>query len=154
MAAEKKLTQAQRISREKAIIKDLQAGKMSYRVIAEKHKVSLPTVNAKARKAGITRTRRGPAAKKVTSRKVTRVARTTMKTKKPTLRKKATRKVAKKTVARKKVTRRKVTRVVGRKSRSIEKFQSQFKDLVMNFYPNMSLKAYEKLNKVIAKALT
>lgn len=43
--------------REAAIIADLKAGALSYRKIAQKHAVSLPTVNAKARKAGITRPR-------------------------------------------------------------------------------------------------
>jgi hypothetical protein len=146
--AKKPITKAQRVAREKAIIKDLRGGKMSYRQIALKHMVSLPTVNAKARKAGITRTRRGPTAKPV-ARKKLGIAKTTMRTKKATARKK----VVKKTVARKKVARKTTTRVVSRSARSAEKFQSQFKDLVLNYYPKMSLKAYEKLNKAVVKAL-
>ena len=51
----KVLSKVQRTAREKAIIQDLNGGAMSYRQIAAKHHVSLPTVNAKARKAGITR---------------------------------------------------------------------------------------------------
>jgi hypothetical protein len=43
--------------REAAIIEDLKKGDLSYRMIAEKHGVSLPTVNAKARKAGVRRPR-------------------------------------------------------------------------------------------------
>jgi len=77
------LTKAQRLVREKAIIRDLRGAKLSYRKIAEKHKVSLPTVNAKARKAGITRSRRGPAALARTAR--TR-ARTTTRTRATTTR--------------------------------------------------------------------
>ena len=49
--SQKVLSKVQRVAREKAIIRDLHTGTMSYRVIAAKHHVSLPTVNAKARKA-------------------------------------------------------------------------------------------------------
>ncbi len=52
------LTKKQREAREKAIVADLKAGKLSYRRIAEKHSVSLPTVNNKAKKFGISRGRR------------------------------------------------------------------------------------------------
>ncbi len=48
----------ERIKREAAIIADIKAGELSYRQIASKHEVSLPTVNNKARKAGISRGRR------------------------------------------------------------------------------------------------
>lgn len=48
----------ERIKREAAIIADIKAGELSYRQIAQKHEVSLPTVNNKARKAGISRGRR------------------------------------------------------------------------------------------------
>ena len=41
------LTKTQRAAREKRIIADLRAGKLSYRKIAAKHKVSLPTVNGR-----------------------------------------------------------------------------------------------------------
>jgi len=143
-ATKKPLTKAQRIKRENAIIKDLRSAKLSYRQIALKHKVSLPTVNAKARKAGITRTRRGVA----TTKRVVKKKTATMRTRKATARKKVTRKVAKK-----KVVRRTTTRRVTSRATSALKFQAQFKDLVMNYYPNMSLKAYEKLTKTLTKAL-
>jgi DNA-binding CsgD family transcriptional regulator len=45
-------------TRERAIIEDIKGGVLSYREIAQKHGVSLPTVNNKARKAGISRGRR------------------------------------------------------------------------------------------------
>lgn len=141
------LTPAKRLAREVAIIKDLKAGKMSYRQIALKHKVSLPTVNAKARKAGISRSR----VKKTTTvarkpKTVVRKTRMTTRrpksaTSKPTARKKATRKVVRKRTA--------TTRSTPR----TEKFTSQFRELVMSYYPNMSLRAYERLHKTISKAL-
>lgn len=48
----------EQLKREAAIISDIKAGELSYRQIADKHSVSLPTVNNKARKAGISRGRR------------------------------------------------------------------------------------------------
>lgn len=51
------LDRAQLKQREAGIIADLKAGLLSYRKIADKWKVSLPTVNAKARKAGVSRPR-------------------------------------------------------------------------------------------------
>ena len=93
----KVLTPAARKAREKAIIADLKAGKLSYREIAAKHGVSLPTVNSKARKAGITRPRgRKPGVKTTVRRKAA----------KKTARRKATKKKA----TRKKATKRKATR--------------------------------------------
>ncbi len=134
-AKKKPLTKAQRVVRENAIIRDLHSAKMSYRQIAAKHKVSLPTVNAKARKAGITRTRGGA----TTTKKAAATKKVTYRTRKVT--------------ARKKVARKKVTRRVAPKVKSAIKFEAQFKELVMNFYPNMSIKAYEKLTKTITKSL-
>lgn len=52
------LSPARLAARERAIVADIKAGKLSYRQIAKKHGVSLPTVNNKARKAGISRGRR------------------------------------------------------------------------------------------------
>jgi hypothetical protein len=57
-ARKPRLTAAEMVSREKAIIDDIKAGVLSYREIALKQGVSLPTVNNKARKAGISRGRR------------------------------------------------------------------------------------------------
>jgi hypothetical protein len=93
-ARKPRLSADEMVSREKAIIEDIKAGVLSYREIALKQGVSLPTVNNKARKAGISRGRRkgakiivpalrsGPKPKaKATAKKAT---------------KKATRKVARK----------------------------------------------------------
>ena len=144
------LTPARRLAREKAIIKDLKGGKLSYRMIAAKHKVSLPTVNAKARKAGITRSRvkktTTVARKPKTAARKTRMTtrRATATTKKPTARKKVTRKVVRK---------RTTTRTTAWSGARVEKFTNQFRELVMSYYPNMSLRAYERLHKTISKAL-
>lgn len=148
------LTPARRLAREKAIIKDLKAGKMSYRQIAAKHKVSLPTVNAKARKAGITRSRvkktttvtRKPktAARKtrMTARKTrTTTRRTTSATRRPTARKKVTRKTTRTRTA------------MPRTQARAKQFTNQFRELVMSYYPNMPLRTYERLHRTIAKAL-
>ncbi len=54
----RRLSPDQRAEREAAIIEDIKGGVLSYREIALKHGVSLPTVNNKARKAGISRGRR------------------------------------------------------------------------------------------------
>ena len=152
------LTQTQRLAREQRIIKDLKAGKLSYRKIAVKHSVSLPTVNAKSRKAGISRSRRGPAATLKTTRAK---ARTT--TKRTTLAKRTSVKTtrARKTVARKKTTtRRKSTpkvvarTAVRRTAPRSARFNEQLRWLVMNYYPNMPLKKFEKLTTTIAKAIS
>lgn len=153
------LTPARRLAREKAIIKDLKTGKLSYRQIAAKHKVSLPTVNAKARKAGISRARvkktstvaRKPktAARKtrMTTRKTrTTTRRTTSATRRPTARKKvAHRKVTRKTTRTRTTTARTIARA--------EHFTNQFRELVMSYYPNMPLRTYERLHRTISKAL-
>jgi hypothetical protein len=168
------LTKAQRLTRERAIIKDLRAGKLSYRKIAAKHKVSLPTVNAKARKAGIRRSRSGPAG----LRKATTRPRTTMKARRTTTKARRTKSTARKTrvttrtttrrpIARKKTIRRKITRKpVARKpaTRKVsrrrisavvrtERFQAELQDLVLMHYPNISLKAFSRLSKRIANVL-
>lgn len=150
MPAKKLLTRAERMAREKAIIQDLKAGQMSYRAIALKHKVSLPTVNSKARKAGITRSRRGPAALKATAR--TMVA-------KPARGRKPGRKPGPKPMLSAKT--RAVARRGGRKpaaargpvGRGAHAFRSQFRDLIMRHYPNISLKAFDRLTNAIERAL-
>ncbi len=149
-ARKKKLTKAEREKREKAIIADLKAGKLSYRAIAKKHGVSLPTVNAKARKAGIRRRK----AAKVATRKV--AARTRKVAAKAARKKVARRKVTRKTATRaaKKVAKKAVRRAAAaRTARSMEKFQEQFRALLLNYYPNMSLRTFEKISKMIAKAI-
>ena len=54
----RRISKEEMAQRESAIISDIKAGILSYREIAHKHSVSLPTVNNKARKAGISRGRR------------------------------------------------------------------------------------------------
>lgn len=148
------------LKREKAIIADIKAGKLSYREIAHKHGVSLPTVNNKARKAGISRGRRkgarivvaGPARKKAV-RKVARKA------------KKAVRKVARKTVRKpataaapvvrapraRKVVRRRSKRVVRQVSHST--FCGDLRELLLKYNPNISLRRYEKIAKLVELAI-
>ncbi len=139
-AARKKtklLTKAERLTRERAIIADLRAGTMSYRSIAIKHGVSLPTVNAKARKAKI---RRRPGARVMSKGKRTKL-------------------VAKSTKVVRKVTRRKKVRktaVHARRAtwamkRSTERFHEQFMALVMTYYPNISLARFERLARQIQR---
>ena len=170
MPARKMLTRAQRIAREKAIIKDLKAGLMSYRSIALKHKVSLPTVNSKARKAGITRSRRGPAAL---------AASTTMRARRTSVRRKPGRKPGRKPATRKATmwtkTRTTTRRKAGRKTRrytarataarrtargpmasgprGARAFREQFRSLIMHHYPNISLKAFARLTAAIERSL-
>jgi len=53
-----------------------------------------------------------------------------------------------------KATPRRVTRkTTGRSSRSPEQFNEQFRWLVMSYYPNMPLKRFERLTKLISKAI-
>jgi hypothetical protein len=127
-----RLTRAAQKKRETAIIRDLRAGKLSYRMIAEKHSVSLPTVNAKARKAGITRPRgRRPSA-------VTAVAATKRRTR--------TRRAAK-TAARPVARRRTTTR--PRTAAGLQ-FNDAFRALVLHYYPRMPLGKFDRLAKMIA----
>ncbi len=136
------LTKAQRLRREQAIIRDLKGGKLSYRQIAAKHGVSLPTVNSKARKAKIRRSRSGPGSTRTVARKTTRRP-TTMRAKsRPTARKKTTRKT----------TRRPAT-TTWASPRSVSRFENAFRELVMSYYPNMPLKSFERLNRAVTKAL-
>ena len=144
----KVLTKAQRLVREKAIIRDLRGGKLSYRKIAAKHRVSLPTVNAKARKAGISRR----SATKVTAR--TRRTTTTTPRVRATARRTTTRKPARRTTTRKRTTARTVARTTVRTSRTREHFNDQFRSLIMNYYPNMPLRKFEKLNTIVKKAIS
>jgi hypothetical protein len=143
-AARKKmriLTKAQRLVRERAIIHDLRAGEMSYRSIAIRHGVSLPTVNAKARKAGIHR-RPGKRVMAKAARRPKLVAKT-----KRTVARKVTRRVRR----RRTVTRaRKMTRAA---SRPQGRFQEQFRALIMSYYPNISLAKFDRLAKQIAQVI-
>jgi hypothetical protein len=133
----KRLDRAAMKKRETAIISDLKAGRLSYRMIAEKHKVSLPTVNAKARKAGITRPRgRRPAGVRVVGVAPKRRGRPR---KKVTMR-------AKKAAARR-------VRPAGRPSkttRSGSQFETAFRAMVLRYYPGITLKKFDRLAKLVA----
>ncbi len=130
--------------REMAIIVDLRAGELSYRAIAQKHKVSLPTVNAKARKAGISRPRgRRPAGVKavpVTAvRKVGRPRKTATATYKArTPRRKATKRVV---------------RATGRMTK-VHPFSEAFRAIVLHYYPSLTLAKFDRLTRLIAKEMS
>jgi len=137
----KVLTKAERLVRERAIIADLRAGEMSYRSIAIKHGVSLPTVNAKARKAKI---RRRPGARVMAKGKRTKlVAKPTAKTAKVVRKKKRQVKVRGKAVH--------ARRATWAMKRSTERFHEQFMALIMNYYPNISLARFERLARQIQR---
>ncbi|MCK4414446.1 MAG: hypothetical protein KAY32_12975 [Candidatus Eisenbacteria sp.] len=144
----KVMTKAQRLVREKAIIRDLRSNKLSYRKIAAKHRVSLPTVNAKARKAGISRrgaTKVAASARRPRATTTARVRATARRT---------TRTPARRTTTRRTTTKRATPRTTIRTSRSREYFNEQFRSLIMNYYPNMPLRKFERLNTLVKKAIS
>jgi hypothetical protein len=139
--------------REKAIIEDIKAGELSYREIAQKHGVSLPTVNNKARKAGISRGRRRGA--RIVVRRPRRAG------------KKAGRKVARRrgrpraakapeaVVTRRRRTGRRPGRPPGRRgrprgaARTRADFAGAFRELVLKHYPNISLVSFDRLARLV-----
>ena len=131
-AGGEKLTKNQRLKREERIIRDIKAGKLSYRLIADKHSVSLPTVNNKARKAGISRGRRKGA--KIVVAGPRRAA------------KKATKRTAP-------ATRRTKTAQPVRRSARPE-FGEAFRELVLQHHPDMSLRKFDRLSQMIAKEIS
>jgi len=178
-----RLSAEEMISREKAIIEDIKAGILSYREIALKQGVSLPTVNNKARKAGISRGRRkgakiivpalrsGPKPKAQTAaRKATKKAA-----------KKATKRVAKKAARKtlKKAARRGPGRpkalpiisdqmpapVVRRRRRKVARrsapaagrprgnFLEALREVVLKHHPEVSLLKFEKMLKAVEAAV-
>jgi hypothetical protein len=135
-------------AREAAIIADLKAGRLSYRLIAAKHKVSLPTVNAKARKAGISRPRgRRPA---VAIPMVAAAARRIPKG------------IARKTVApvamkARRIRRRARARIGARIARAVtprNAFQDAFREMVLRYYPRLTLAQFDRLSRMISKAIS
>lgn len=142
----KRLDKSAQKAREAAIIADLKAGKLSYRLIAGKHKVSLPTVNAKARKANISRPRgRRPA---VAAPMVAMAA-------KPAKRGRPRRVAG--PVAMKVRRGRPRGRVAARIVRAIAPrgaFQNAFREMVLRFYPKLTLAQFDKLSKMIDKAVS
>ncbi len=133
-------------AREVAIIADLKSGHLSYRKIAAKHGVSLPTVNAKARKAGIRRPKgRRPAAAMA------------MRAGRAPVAAKARRRVAKKVLAtvaqaakRKKV--RRVRRAPApRVAARGTAFSEAFRAMVLHYFPSLTLAKFDRLSRIIAK---
>lgn len=159
-----RLSKEDMASREKAIIDDIRAGDLSYREIALKHDVSLPTVNNKARKAGISRGRR-----KGARIVVARAKRKTASGRKVTARRKAApaRKAARRVVRRGRPAavaaepmmakvrrpRRKAGRRAVARTRSVVTAKSGFADalreLVLQHFPKMSLQKFDRLSRMI-----
>ena len=179
------LSKAQLAAREKAIIADIAAGKLSYRKIAEKHGVSLPTVNNKARKAGISRGRRPGAKIVVAGPKRAPTVRPTKARRTAKAARKATRKAAPKRarkvgrpmkaapapiVADRPVVKAPVARAARRtapqKARKAARrgarprvmgarggFADAMREVVLKYHPTISLRAYERLMKVVQRAI-
>jgi hypothetical protein len=135
-----RLDRAAMKKRETAIIRDLKAGALSYRMIAQKHHVSLPTVNAKARKANIRRPRgRRPAAATVVSMSAAKRYRARKRT---TVR-------AKKLAVRRVHPRTRTTRT----TRAGSQFHDAFRQMVLHYYPRITLKEFDRLAKMVAQAV-
>jgi DNA-binding CsgD family transcriptional regulator len=152
--------------REQAIIDDIRAGEMSYRQIAAKHGVSLPTVNNKARKAGISRGRRGAVRattgrpgrpRKAAARPVRKAAR------RGRPRKAASAAGAETTLGRPRrgrprgSTNRATTGARRGRPRGAARVQAGFNDafreLVLQHYPGISLLQFEKLTRAVQAAI-
>ena len=141
-----RLDRAAQKKREQLIIADLKAGEMSYREIAHKHGVSLPTVNAKARKAGIRRPRGRRRAAVVAAAKAPR--RRGRPAAAPAVAKAAPRK-----------RRRGRPRRVGRPGRPAARrpgrppkaagFMDAFRKMVLGYFPNLTLQRYDRLVRII-----
>ncbi len=129
----KTMSKTARMARERAIIHDLHNGGMTYRQIANKHKVSLPTVNAKARKAGISRRPRAGAKAKIAQAPVLAA--------RMRGRKRGYRTATRGTIK---------TAAVGRQTHN---FSEQFRCLIMQYYPNMPLARFEQLSVMIRRAI-
>lgn len=169
----RRLSAEQMASREKAIIEDIKAGILSYREIALKQGVSLPTVNNKARKAGISRGRRKgakiivpalrsgpkPKAKKAAKKKVAKKAA-----------RKAVKKAARRGPGRPKarpvmaaratapVVRRRRRRKVARRTapavgRSRGNFLDALSEVVLKYHPAISHLKFEKMRKAVEAAV-
>jgi len=140
--APKRLDRVALKKREIAIIADLKTGLLSYRKIADKHGVSLPTVNAKARKAKISRPRgRRPSVVPATAaRRPGRPAKTTV------------------APVRMSARGRKPGRRVGRPARATTRkgtpFADAFREMVLRYYPSLTLKKFDRLSKMINKEMS
>lgn len=125
--------------REQAIIADLKAGLLSYREIAHKHSVSLPTVNAKARKAGIRRPRGRRRAAAVIAAKAPRRGRSRPTRNAPAVEAKA----APVRRARRRPPRR------DRRSQRATGFMDAFRKMILGYFPNLTLQKYDRLVRII-----
>lgn len=169
-ARKPRLSAEQMAKREKAIIEDIKAGVLSYREIALKQGVSLPTVNNKARKAGISRGRRKgakiivpalrsgpkPKAKKVVKKVAKKAAR------------KAVKKVARRGPGRPKalpiMSDQAIKPVVRRRRRKAARraapaagrprgnFLEALREVVLKYHPEVSLLKFEKMLKAVEAA--
>jgi DNA-binding CsgD family transcriptional regulator len=146
------LDRAQLKQREIGIIADLKAGALSYRKIADKWKVSLPTVNAKARKANIHRPRgRRPMGVTVVPVKIGRPAATPKRRGRPP--KKAPATLA--PVAKAAKVRRRGRKVARRRAAVVSrpKFMDAFRELLLHHYPAIAYVKVHRLEKVLDKEL-
>lgn len=125
-----KMSKVDRLRREKAIISDIRAGQLSYRQIAQKYSVSLPTVNNKARKAGISRGRRKGAKIVVRGPRPGRTPKSGV--------------------------RRAMSapaRSIGSTSAASSSFQEAFRALVLEYYPNISLREFDRLTQLVERSV-
>lgn len=140
--AKKAAGPADREAREKAIVAELKSGELSYRQIAAKYGVSLPTVNNKARKYGISRGRRKGAkifvkairrSKKAAAlpRRATNLAAPARKPGRP--RKKAGRPRA----------------AASSAGPARGSFTAALRELVLQHYPNITLRQFDRLSRAV-----
>jgi DNA-binding CsgD family transcriptional regulator len=144
-----RLDRAAQKKREQAIIADLKAGEMSYREIAQKHGVSLPTVNAKARKAGIRRPRGRRRVAAVATKAPRRRGRPP-KSEKATVTKAAPRKRRRGRPAARRAGRpgRPAARRPGRPPKAAG-FMDAFRKMVLGYFPNLTLQKYDRLVRIV-----
>lgn len=153
------LDRAQLKQRELGIIADLKAGILSYRKIAAKWKVSLPTVNAKARKAGVRRPRgRRPMGTSAVAVKIVapvaapkKRGRPPKKAAVPTPAVARIAKIAKVAKVRKRVRKAVKARIAVSKR---PKFMDAFRELLLQHYPAIPYLKVHRLEKVLDKELS
>ncbi len=147
------LDRAQLKQREIGIIGDLKAGLLSYRKIADKWKVSLPTVNAKARKANIHRPRgRRPMGVKVVPVKLGRPVAAPKRRGRPP--KKVAASVA--PIAMKAKPRKRVRKAAKARAAVVRrpKFMDAFRELLLHHFPAIAYVKVNRLEKVLDKELS
>ncbi len=149
----RRLSREEMASREKAIIEDIKQGELSYREIALKHDVSLPTVNNKARKAGISRGRRKGARIRVVGPARKSAARAARRPGRPRGRAAAGAAVAPVRRGPRKAARRGPGRPPGRPRASAGNFMEELRKLVLRHNPNISLVQFEELSRLVGAKL-